>query len=85
MPGALYIDQRIRMPDGRVVTWEELNVLVPMEDGSDWPPAGYTYVALVVPGERYPFVQAREVTALAGASLVAFGIAAIAVRRRRPG
>ncbi len=85
VPGALYVDQRIRIPGGRVVTWNELSELFPPEDGADWPPAGYTYVALVVPGERYPFVEAREVAALAGASLVAFGIAALAVRRRRPG
>ena len=92
VPGAMYFDQRIRMPDGRVVSWEELTALVPPpDDGKDWPPAGYTYVALVVPGERYSFVQAREVAALAGGSLVAFAVAAVAavapvaVRRRRPG
>lgn len=84
LPGALYIDQRIRMPDGRVVTWDELSTIVPMVDGLDWPPAGYTYLSLVVPGERYPFVQAREVMALTGASLTAFGVAALALRRRRP-
>jgi hypothetical protein len=87
VPGAMYIEQRIRTPDGRVVTWEELDVLVPPpEDGStDWPPAGYTYVALVVPGERYRQVELREVGALAGGSFVALGIGALAVRRRRPG
>jgi hypothetical protein len=87
VPGALYIEQRIRTPDGRVVTWEELNVLVPPPaDGStDWPPAGYITVALVVPGERYRFVELREVAALAGGSLVALGMGALAVRRRRPG
>ena len=86
VPGAMHFDQRIRTPDGRVVTWDELSALVPFpEDGSDWPPAGYTYVSLVVPGERYRFVEAREVGALAGGSLVALGIGAFAVRRRRPG
>jgi hypothetical protein len=84
--GDLFIDQRIRMPDGRVVNWDELYSLVPQpEDGSDWPPAGYTYVSLVVPGERYRVVEAREVGALGGGSLVALGIGALAVRRRRPG
>lgn len=84
--GAMYIDQRIRTPDGRVLTWDELSALVPYpEDGSDWPPAGYTYVALVIPGERYRFVELREVGALGGGSLVALGIGAFAVRRRRPG
>ncbi len=86
VPGAMYIEQRIKAPDGRVLTWDELNVAVPPpEDGSDWPPAGYTYVALVVPGERYRQVELREVGALAGGSLVALGIAGFVVRRRRPG
>lgn len=86
VPGAMYFDQRIRTPDGRVMTWDELSALLPYpEDGSDWPPAGYTYVALVVPGERYRFVEAREVAALGAGSLVALGIGAFAVRRRRPG
>jgi len=86
VPGAMWIDQRIRTPEGSVVNWDELNALVPFpDDGSDWPPAGYTYVALVVPGERYRFVEAREVAALAGGSLLALGTGALAVRRRRPG
>lgn len=86
VPGAMWIDGRIRIPDGRVVTWDELSNLVPYpDDGSEWPPAGYTSVAIVIPGDRYRFVEAREVGALAGGSLVAFGIGALAIRRRRPG
>ena len=85
-PGDLFFDQRIRIPDGRVMTWDEMYALVPQpEDGSDWPPAGYTFVSLVVPGTRYRFVELREVGALAGGSLVALGIAGFTVRRRRPG
>ena len=85
-PGDLFIDQRVRAPDGHLVTWDELFAQVPPpEDGSDWPPAGYTFVALVVPGEQYPLAELREVGALAGGSLVAFGVTAVAVRRRRPG
>ncbi len=85
-PGDLFIDQRIRTPDGRILTWDEIYAqLPPTDDGSDWPPAGYTFVSYVVPAERLPFVQAREVAALAGASLVFLTVAAVAVRRRRPG
>ena len=85
-PGDLFLDQRIRTPDGAMVTWDEMFSLVPQpEDGSDWPPPGYTFVALVVPGTRYGFVELREVGVLAGASLVALGLAAFTVRRRRPG
>ena len=85
VPGAMYFDQRIRMPDGRVVTWDELSVLVPPVEGADWPRAGYPFVSLVVPGERYRQVELREVGSLVGGSLVALGIGALAVRRRRPG
>jgi hypothetical protein len=41
--------------------------------------------AVVVPGARYGFAEARETAALAGASLVALGIAGLTVQRRRPG
>ena len=68
------------------MTWEELYVLLPPpDDGTEWPPPGYTFVALVVPAERYPEVQLREVAALAAGSLVALLIAGIVVRVRRPG
>ena len=90
-PGDLYIEQRVRAPDGRILTWYQLEAEAPPpEDGSGadwsgWPPQGYTYVALVVPADRLPFVQAREVAALAGASLVFLAVGAAAVARRRPG
>ena len=86
-PGDLYVDQRFRTPDGAIITWNELTVLEPPpEDGvTEWPPADYTFVALVVPEERYPEVQLREVAALAGGSLVALLIAGFVVRLRRPG
>lgn len=85
-PGDLFIDQRLRAPDGRLLTWSQLETEVPPpQDGSDWPPQGYTFVALVVPADRLPFVQARETAALAGASLVFLALGAAAVARRRPG
>jgi hypothetical protein len=87
LPGAMFIDQRLRDPSGRVLTWDEAYAAMPPDaaDDAEFPPAGWSYVTLLVPGERYPFVQAREVAALGGASLVAVGIAAGAVARRRPG
>ena len=85
-PGDLFIDQRIRTPGGDIVTWEELSALIPPpDDGTEWPPPDYTFVALVIPAERYPEVQLREIAALAGGSLVALLIAGIVVRVRRPG
>lgn len=88
--GDLMFDQRLRLRDGRVVTWDELNVLYPPPTdgggiGTVWPPEGITYVDLVVPGIRYRFVELREAAALTGGGIVALGIGALAVRRRRPG
>jgi hypothetical protein len=85
-PGDLFIDQRMKAPDGRITTWDQVYAeLPPTDDGSDWPPAGYTFISYVVPAERLPFVQARECAALAAASLVFLAIAGGAVHRRRPG
>lgn len=84
-PGDLFIDQRVRTRDGRVVTWDEFFSLVPPSDDGTGPPPGYTFVALVVPGERYPLVELRESGALAGGSLASLAIAGLAIRRRRPG
>ena len=44
----------------------------------------YPQVALVVPGTRYRSVEAREAGALAGGSIVAIGLGALVVGRRRP-
>ena len=86
-PGSLIFDQRLRDATGRTLTWDEAYALVPPEqfDEQTGLPEGWIYQTLLVPGERYPFVQAREATALAGASFIALAIAAIAVTRRRPG
>jgi len=40
---------------------------------------------LVIPGERYGFVQAREALVLAVGSFVALLVAGFVVARRRPG
>jgi hypothetical protein len=85
-PGDLYVDQRFRLPDGRLVDWREMEALYPYpEDGTSWAGEGLPIVAFVVPGERYRQVELREVGALGGGSVVALGLAALAVRRRRPG
>jgi hypothetical protein len=87
LQGALYIDQRLRDAAGTVLTWDEAFERMPpdVDPDAEWPPADWTYLALAVPGERYPFVQAREVAALSLATLVFLGIAAVSVGRRRPG
>jgi hypothetical protein len=85
-PGDLFFDQRIRLADGRVLTWDQIYQAYPSTDASTGgPPPGSQMEALVVLGTRYGFAEARETAALAGASLVALGIAGFTVRRRRPG
>jgi hypothetical protein len=85
------VDARIRTPDGRLITWDDLDrlaqagVVPPPETSQEWPPAGYTTVTLAVPGDRYPFVAAREVAVLGAASVFVLAAAAWRVRRVRPG
>ena len=84
--GDLFFDQRVRLADGSVMTWDQVYAAYPSTDASSGgPPPGSRTEALVVSGTRYGFVQAREVGALAGASVVALGIGAFTVGRRRPG
>jgi hypothetical protein len=92
-PGDLFFDQRVQLADGRLVSWDEalaqaqpIAQAQPMDPAAgDGLPPGARMLALVVPGARYRLVELREVGALAGGSLVALGIAGVAVRRRRPG
>jgi hypothetical protein len=42
-------------------------------------------VSLVIPGERYRLVEAREALALGSGTIVWLGFAGLVVSRRRPG
>jgi hypothetical protein len=81
--GDLYIDTKFLLPDGSLVGWEYFGDQGPVydEEGN----SQYPQVSLVIPGERYRFVEAREALALAGGSLVALLLAGAVVSRRRPG
>jgi hypothetical protein len=80
-PGAMYIDQKFVLPDGTLVGWAYFNGSDPY-DANGQPL--YPQVQLVIPGERYRFVEAREAVVLAGGSLVALLLAGFVVVRRRP-
>lgn len=82
-PGDLYFDQRFQLPDGSLVGWDVMEQLDPPQDSAEWIPK-YPMVAIIVPGERYRSVEARETVALAGGSLLALGFGAFVVGRRRP-
>jgi hypothetical protein len=81
-PGDMYIDQKFVLSDGTLVGYEYFGGTDPYDQNGQ---PIYPQVALVIPGERYQFVEAREALALAGGSLVALLVAGFVVVRRRPG
>lgn len=81
-PGDLYIDQKFVLPDGSMVDYGYFNGQDPY-DANGMPK--YPIVSIVIPGERYRFVETREALALAGGSLAALILAGFVVSRRRPG
>lgn len=83
-PGDMYIDQKFVLPDGSIVGWQYFNG----EGNGPYDDLGnpkYPMVAIVVPGERFRFVETREALALAAGSLVALVLAGFVVSRRRAG
>jgi ABC-type transport system involved in multi-copper enzyme maturation permease subunit len=81
-PGDLYIDQRFVLPDGSLVGYESFNGSGPYDDQGM---PLYPQVMLVMPGERYRFVETREALVLGAGSLAALLLAGFVVARRRPG
>lgn len=82
-PGDRWIDQLFQLPDGRLVGWDVMEQLDPPKPDVEWIPK-YPQVTLIVPGTRYRSVETREAGALAGGSIVAVGLGALLVGRRRP-
>jgi hypothetical protein len=80
--GNLYIDQKFVLADGTLVGWDYFPNGNPYDEFGN--PA-FPMVELVIPGERYRFVETREAAVLAGGSLVALLLAGAVVSRRRPG
>jgi hypothetical protein len=80
----LYIDSRLRMPDGAIVTWEELNALYPQYSNGWDETSGISDITLYIPGSRYHDVERREALAIGGIAVLFVGIATVAVLRRRP-
>lgn len=73
---------RLQLPDGRLVTWDELVALDPsvLDTGFDYP-----YVQFGIPRERYREIETREAVAQVALSLAFLGAGALFVARRRPG
>lgn len=85
--GDLYIDQQFRLPDGRLIGWDEVEQYDPAPTDpafeGQWPTL--PTVNLGIPGTRYREVELREVLALAGGTLVALLATSIVIRQRKPG
>jgi hypothetical protein len=79
----LFLDSRLELPDGRLVTYEELIRIDPRAFESEFGPQ-YPNVALLIPGDRYRAVEAREAAAELVVGLVFLVGGAFAVTRRRP-
>jgi ABC-type transport system involved in multi-copper enzyme maturation permease subunit len=80
--GDLFIDQKFVLPDGSLVDYGYFGGADPYDINGN---PKYPIVNLVVPGERYRFVETREALALAAGSLAALVLAGFVVSRRRPG
>jgi len=79
----LYLDSRFELPDGRLMTAEEVLQFDPQafegEFGQKYPNVG-----LIIPGERYRVVEAREAAIELVIGLVFLASGAFVVTRRRP-
>jgi hypothetical protein len=73
---------RFELPDGRLVTFDELAVFDPkvLEEGFDYP-----YVQYGIPRERYREIETREAVAQVVFAVIFLGAGALVVARRRPG
>jgi hypothetical protein len=73
---------RFELPDGRLVTFDELAVYDPkvLENGFDYP-----YVQFGIPRERYREIETREALAQVVFAVLFVGAGALVVSRRRPG
>jgi len=90
-PGDRYVDQKFVLPDGTLVGYDYFDSFNQGGQGGqgdlfdEFGNPRYPMVDIVIPGERYQFVAAREAAVLLGGSLVALLLAGFVVARRRPG
>jgi hypothetical protein len=80
-PDDLYLANLFQLPDGRLMSWDELMQTDPsvMEFGPQYP-----IVTLTIPGERYRFVETREAAAELAIGFGFLVAAAAIISRRRP-
>jgi hypothetical protein len=79
----LFVASKFRDKDGSLIEWEEAVVRYPeMMSGEFTEPL--PIVSLVIPGERFRLVEAREAAATAAIGLLAVLIGMLVVMRRKP-
>jgi hypothetical protein len=76
-----FIETRYRLADGRLVTYTELVAIDPAVQMGEF---NYPSLSLIIPGERYRFVEAREALGDMAVGVVFLAGAAVVVLRRRP-
>jgi hypothetical protein len=80
----LQLESRFELPDGRLVTWDELMIIDPeamtSEEGIQYP-----WVSLGIPGSRFREIEARVGLIEVAVGIAFLGLGAFVVRRRRPG
>jgi len=79
----LYIDSRFELPDGRLMTAEDVFIFDPQAFEGEFGQK-YPNVSLIIPGERYRVVEAREAAIEVVIGLVVLAGGALVVTRRRP-
>lgn len=80
----LYIDGKFQLPDGTLATWDELVARDPTFGQGEFGPE-LPFVTLIIPGERYRAVEAREAGVHLGISAIFLLAGGLVVLRRRPG
>lgn len=75
-------DGRFELPDGRLVTYDELVAIDPTIMEREF---NYPYVTFGIPRERYREIETREALVQVTLSLAFLGAGAVVVGRRRPG
>jgi hypothetical protein len=79
-----FLTSRIQLPDGRIVTYEELFALHPELMDQGYSSEQYPDVAFYIPGSRYHDIELRDAFALTGVAVLFLALAGGTVVRRRP-
>lgn len=82
--GDLVVGNAVQLPDGSIVSYEELIALHPEIAEFGYSPDQYPNVTYYIPGSRYHEIERREALALTAVAVLFTVLAAATVARRRP-